>query len=79
MYENPPFAPRVLILGVIAKAANLGLVVTPAGLDLHVQLQKGLGAKDALKGRRASMPICLIISPPLPMIPLFGPRARRKW
>lgn len=38
-----------LILGVIAKAANLGLVVTPAGLDLHVQLQKDLGAKDALK------------------------------
>ena len=38
-----------LLLGVVAKAANLGLVVTPAGLDLHVQLQKNLRAKDALK------------------------------
>ncbi len=38
-----------LVLGVVAKAANLGLVIAPAGLDLHVQLQKDLRAKDALK------------------------------
>ena len=37
-----------LVLGIVAKAANLGLVVTPAGLNLHVQLQKDLRAKDAL-------------------------------
>ena len=68
-----------LVLGIVAKAANLGLIVTPAGLDLHVQLQKDLRAKDALKIATASIPIRLIISPPLPMMMPFGPRARRKW
>lgn len=64
---------RGLIFGIVAKAANLGLVVTPAGLDLHVQLQKTWVPKMRSRSRRASMPICLIISPPLPMMMPFWP------